>query len=177
MVLLGEQVAGEIDLAAVDVDAHRDAVAQQAVAEAVEQGRQLLVEVVLAEQDLAGEVVEPQEQVGFLAASGSVEPDAVAGVGLYQSQGVGRLEGAEGGACVVAEHEVAGALGEAVLGQEAVDGAIRDARYLGAELGVGGDQLAQLRDASGGQFVDQVQQLGTQRRIVDPRRGGPRAVE
>ena len=39
------------------------------------------------------------------------------------------------------------------------------------------DQLAQLRDASGGQFVDQFQQLLTQRRIVDPCRGGPRAVE
>ena len=130
----GEQVAGEIDLAAVYVDARRDAVAQQAVAEAVEQGRQLLVEVVFAEQDLAGEIVEPQEQVGLLAASGSVEPDAVAGVGLYQSQGVGRLEGAEGGACVVAEHKVAGALGEALLGQEAIHGAIRDARDLGAEL-------------------------------------------
>ena len=164
-----EQMARDVDLAVVDIDARRDTVAQQAVAEAVEQGGQLLVEVVLAEQDLAGEVVEPQEQVGFLAATGSVEPDAVAGVGLHQSQGVGRLEGAKGGARIVGEQAVAGALGEAVVGQEAVHGAIRDARDLGAEFGVGGDQLAQLRDASGGQFVDQLQQLGTQCRIVDPR--------
>ena len=36
----GEEVAGDIDLAAVDVDAQRDAVAQQAVAEAVKHGGQ-----------------------------------------------------------------------------------------------------------------------------------------
>ena len=80
-----------------------------------------------------------------------------------------RLEGAEGGTRVVGEQAVADAHGEAVVGQKAIQGAIRDARELGAEFGVGGDQLAQLRDASGGQLVDQFQQLGTQRRIVDPR--------
>ena len=102
-------------------------------------------------------------------AFGGVEPDTVAGVGLHQSQGVRRFEGAEGGARVVGEQAVAGALGEAVVGQEAIHGAIRDALDPGAEFGVGSDELAQLRDASGGQFVDQRQQLGTQRRIVDPR--------
>ena len=90
---------------------------------------------------------------------------------------MGRLEGAEGGALIVGEQAVTGAHGEVVVGQEAIQGAIRDARDLGAESGGGGDQLAQLRDASGGQFVDRFQQLLTQRRIVDPCRGGPRAVE
>jgi hypothetical protein len=54
---------------------------------------------------------------------------------------------------IVGEQAVTGAHGEVVIGQEAIQGAIRDARDLGAESGVGGDQLAQLRDASGGQFV------------------------
>ena len=96
-----------------------------------------------------------------------------------QAPGPGRggFEGTEGGASIVGEHEEAGALGEAVIGQEAIQGAIRDARDPGAELVVGLDQLAQLRNAPGWQFVDQLQQPGAQRRIVDPRRGGPRAVE
>ena len=90
---------------------------------------------------------------------------------------MGRLEGTEGGASIVGEHEVAGALGEATVGQEAVQGAIRDARDLGAELVVGLDQLAQLRNAPGGYLVDQLDQLGAQRGIMHARRGGPRAVE
>ena len=174
----GEQVAGDVNLAAVHVDAHRDAIAQQAVAETVEQGGQLLVEVILAEQDFAGEVVDPQEQVGFLAARGGVEPDAVAGVGLHQGEGVGRLEGTEGGASIVGEHEVAGALGEAAVGQEAVHGAIRDARDPGAEFGVGGEQLAQLRDAyAAGRHSTVVTEQGADQRPAAPRRRHPQRMQ
>ena len=90
---------------------------------------------------------------------------------------MGGLEGAVGAARDLGQHAVAGVLGEAVLGQEAVDGAIGDALDLAAQLIVGGEQLAQLGDAPGGQLVDQREQLGAQLRIVDPRRGGPWPVE
>ena len=48
-------MARDVNFSVVDVAPNRHAVTQDAIAEAVHQGGQLLVEIVLAEQDFAGE--------------------------------------------------------------------------------------------------------------------------
>ena len=162
------ELLGDVDRTVVQIDPEGNAPAQDQALEGVLHAGELFIEVVPAREDLAGVVVDPDEEVGFPLGALGIQPDAVAGVALNEIQGACGLEAVVGHASVFGEERISCLLRQAMLQEEAVDRAIGYLLDALREPHIDREELPQLGDGALGPLLDKGEDDFGQLAVVNP---------
>ena len=100
------ELLGDVNRTVIQINLEGNAPAQHEALEGVLHARELFIEVVPARKDLAGVVVDPDEEVGLSLPVLGIQPDAVAGVALDEIQGACGLEAVVGHTSVFGQQRI-----------------------------------------------------------------------